>query len=80
MEAKRAALSEEQARATALAIERERLAVALERDATARREAAVSAIENWWDKYRVSLRDIESEREAAAEKLNGFARELGYAK
>ncbi len=38
-----------------------------------------SAFENWWDKYRVTLRDIEEERDAAKGRLDGFLEELGYA-
>jgi type I restriction enzyme M protein len=33
---------------------------------------------SWERKYLVSLRDIEKQREVAAEKLNGFLKELGY--
>ncbi len=32
-----------------------------------------------WDKYRVTFQDIETERDAAAKKLNEFLQELGYA-
>jgi type I restriction enzyme M protein len=35
-------------------------------------------VENWWDKYRVTLRDIEGEREKAVEIQGGFMQELGY--
>jgi len=80
LDAKRAALSETQAQAVVLEIERERLAADLDRYVAARRGLLVAALENWWDKYRVSLRDVEAERDAAAAKLDEFARELGYAK
>jgi type I restriction enzyme M protein len=43
-----------------------------------RRREITSAFENWWDKYKVTLKDLEVEREAAAGKLAGFLRELGY--
>jgi type I restriction enzyme M protein len=39
----------------------------------------VEAVENWWGKYRVTLRDIEGERDAAKGRLDGFLAELGYA-
>jgi type I restriction enzyme M protein len=43
------------------------------------RAQVVVAVENWWDKYRVPLREIEAEREVTAERLARFERELGYA-
>jgi type I restriction enzyme M protein len=39
----------------------------------------VAAYENWWDKYRVTLTDIERDRDAAAALLRGFVHVLGYA-
>jgi hypothetical protein len=44
----------------------------LDRRVTAHRQAVVSAVENWWQKYRVTLRDIEGERDAAKGRLDGF--------
>ncbi|HRX49367.1 MAG TPA: type I restriction-modification system subunit M [Spirochaetota bacterium] len=38
----------------------------------------VSYIENLWDKYKVTAREIETERDREAEKLNGFLKNLGY--
>jgi len=38
----------------------------------------VSYIENLWDKYKVTAREIETERDGEAEKLNGFLKSLGY--
>ena len=40
--------------------------------------AAVAAIENLWDKYAVTARQIEAERDAAAAKLQQYLVELGY--
>ena len=37
-------------------------------------------MESWWCKYRVTLRDIEGERDGAKAKLDGFLEELGYAR
>ena len=39
----------------------------------------VAAFENWWDKYRVTLTDVERDRDAAAAALRAFLRGLGYA-
>lgn len=38
----------------------------------------ISYIENLWDKYKVTAREIESERDIEAEKLNRFLKTLGY--
>jgi type I restriction enzyme M protein len=40
--------------------------------------ACVKAIENLWSKYAVTAREIEAERDAASEQLQGFLVELGY--
>jgi hypothetical protein len=32
----------------------------------------------WWDKYRVTLGELETSRDAARAKLEGFLVELGY--
>jgi type I restriction enzyme M protein len=45
---------------------------------TAHRQQVIAALEKWWDKYAVTLRDIESDRDAASAKLKGFLQELGY--
>ena len=50
----------------------------LDRRVTAHRQAVVAAVENWWSKYRVTLRDIEVERDSAKVGLDGFLQELSY--
>ncbi len=50
----------------------------VERYVAAQRKAVVAAFENWWDKYRVTLTEIERERDAAATELRGFLKGLGY--
>jgi len=52
----------------------------LDRRVVAHRQAVVAAVEGWWSKYRVTLRDIEGERDNAKAKLDGFLKELGYAR
>jgi type I restriction enzyme M protein len=74
----RATLSEPQAQTTVLAILRERLAAELEHYVTARRGLLVAAVENLWDKYHVSLQDLEATRDDATARLDEFARGLGY--
>ncbi|MCF5201430.1 type I restriction-modification system subunit M [Pseudomonas syringae] len=45
---------------------------------TAQRKQIVTSYEGWWDKYRVTLTEIEQKRDAAALALQGFLKELGY--
>jgi type I restriction enzyme M protein len=42
------------------------------------RHVVIAAFENWWDKYRIPLSVLETERDAAATRLAGFLKELGY--
>lgn len=50
----------------------------VERHISAQRQQIVAAFENWWDKYRVTLVGIEDKRDAAARKLQGYLKGLGY--
>jgi type I restriction enzyme M protein len=50
----------------------------VERYITSQRQQIVAAVENWWDKYKVTLTEIEQERDAAAKALQGFLKGLGY--
>jgi type I restriction enzyme M protein len=50
----------------------------LERYMTSQRQQIVAMFENWWDKYKVTLTEIETERDAAARQLGVFLKELGY--
>ncbi|PZS28064.1 MAG: restriction endonuclease subunit M [Pseudonocardiales bacterium] len=60
------------------ALEHDLLAEANDR-ITRHRRAVIAAFDTWWDKYRTPLSALEVEREAAAAKLAGFLKELGYA-
>ncbi|PRY64804.1 type I restriction enzyme M protein [Vreelandella songnenensis] len=42
------------------------------------RQQVVAAVENWWDKYQVTLTDIEQARDNAAKTLAGYLKGLGY--
>lgn len=44
----------------------------------AHRQLIISTLENWWDKYMISLHQIEADRATAAAKLAGFLKDLGY--
>lgn len=50
----------------------------VERYVAAQRKEVVAAFETWWDKYRVTLTDIEGKRDEAARALQGFLKGLGY--
>lgn len=50
----------------------------VERYIAAQRKQIVAAFENWWDKYRVTLTEIEGKRDEAAKALQGFLKGLGY--
>lgn len=76
---KRQALTAADCQETVLAIFKEGLRSELERYVVVHRQQVIAAVENWWDKYRVTLRDIETERDAAAKQLDQFLQQLGYA-
>lgn len=50
----------------------------VERYMSAQRKQIVAAFENWWDKYRVTLTEIEGKRDEAAKALQGFLKGLRY--
>lgn len=50
----------------------------VERYMAAQRKQIVAAFENWWDKYRVTLTEIEGKRDDAATALQGFLKGLKY--
>jgi type I restriction enzyme M protein len=74
----REALSDEDCRNLVLDILNEKLAGHLNSYVTTHRQEVIAAVENWWDRYRVTLRDIEGERESAAKNLAEVTVSLGY--
>lgn len=72
------ALDESGAAALLLAILRKDMQVILERYIAAQRQQVVATFENWWDKYRVTLVNVEQEREAAASALRKYLQDLRY--
>jgi type I restriction enzyme M protein len=72
------ALDEAGAAALLLAILRWDMQVIVERYVSAQRQQVVATFENWWDKYRVTLTNVEQERDSATESLRSFVRGLGY--
>ena len=71
-------LSEEKARELILAKLYDIAHGELERYLDAEKRSLVLGVENLWDKYAVSGRELEAERDATLRKLDGFLQELGY--
>ncbi|MBS0317990.1 MAG: N-6 DNA methylase, partial [Proteobacteria bacterium] len=71
-------LSAEQAAELLLTILHNDMRAIVERYIAAQRKAIVATFESWWDKYRVTLTEIEGKRDAAAQALQGFLKGLRY--
>lgn len=54
------------------------MTILLARYTRAQGQQVIGAFETWWDKYKVTLADIETERDAAARQLRDFFGTLGY--
>lgn len=74
-----AALDEDARRDLVLGVLRTALATRLDSRTAAARRLFEAAFRNWADKYAVTLRDLEAQREAAAARLETYLKELGYA-
>jgi type I restriction enzyme M protein len=74
----RAELTADQERDLVLRLTKNDLAAHLEAYVTTHRQQIINALENWWNKYAIALRQIEAERDAATTKLAGFLKDLGY--
>ncbi|AJY28973.1 N-6 DNA Methylase family protein [Burkholderia thailandensis 34] len=71
-------LSPKQAADLLLTILHNDMRAIVERYIAAQRKEIIAAFENWWDKYRVTLTEIEGKRDAAAQALQGFLKGLRY--
>lgn len=71
-------LTSDQAADLLLTILHNDMAAIVERYIVAQRKQIVADFEMWWDKYRVTLTEIENKRDEAALVLQGFLRELRY--
>jgi type I restriction enzyme M protein len=78
VETARSELDETSARELVLGILAAELRSILESYVGAQRGLVVSAFETWWDKYRVTLSEIERQRDLAAARAHSFLAELGY--
>ena len=71
-------LSAEDAAELLLTILHNDMLAIVERYISAQRKQIAAAFESWWDKYRVTLTEIEAKRDAAARTLRGFLKGLAY--
>ncbi|WP_182903754.1 class I SAM-dependent DNA methyltransferase [Microbispora sp. H10830] len=74
-----AALGHGSRRNLVLGVFRSQLSSRLESRTSAARRLFEGAFRTWGDKYAVTLRDLEAQREAAAARLDVYLKELGYA-
>ncbi len=72
------ALDEPKAATLLLSILRADMSAILERYIVRHRHQIVATVENWWDKYKVTLTEIERDRDAAAKQLQEYLKGLGY--
>jgi type I restriction enzyme M protein len=73
-------LTEEEARHLILKKLYDLVANELSRYLNAEKRGLIALVENLWDKYAVSSRELESERAETLKTLDGFLKELGYLK
>jgi type I restriction enzyme M protein len=74
----RAELTAAQERDLVLGLAKNDLAAHLGAYVNAHRRQIIATLENWWDKYAVSLRQIEAEHDVTSTELTGFLGDLGY--
>ncbi len=74
----RAALMPDDCRVLVMNMTHDDLLAQLDRYVAAYRTKVVAAVENWWDKYRVSLREIEVQREQYTSTLNQQLKIISY--
>lgn len=55
-----------------------KLTVNLESYVTAHRQEVIAAVENWWDKYKVTMNGIEEQREQMRYRLSNVLKGLNY--
>lgn len=78
LDSARRRLSDEQARELVLKLFLADVEALAEQEMARHRNLITDAFGGWWDKYRVTLDAIETERAAADAELTGFLRDLGY--
>ena len=71
-------LTDDECTVLVLVILKERFAGHLDSYVAAHRQEVIGAIENWWDKYMVTLKVIEKEKEHSAKGLSNILGDIGY--
>ena len=71
-------LSESEAQVLVLKLFENDLLAQLERYVTEHRQMVIAAVENWWDKYKVTLGEIAKEEEEVNRELDEMLKGLGY--
>jgi len=79
LESARAMLTADHVRDLVLDLSRVALLRVLSAGVTAHRHQVIAAVENLWDKYRLSLTERERTRADVGNRLDGMLKELGYA-
>lgn len=72
-------LDADQRRDLVLTVLRTQLATRLDSCTAAHRHLLQTVFRTWADKYAITLRDVETQRKAATERLDAYLEELGYA-
>jgi type I restriction enzyme M protein len=78
LEAARIALDDPDARTLVLDLFHADLRGEADQRVVRHRRGVVDAVESWWDKYKVTLSELQIEHDAAAAELARFLTELGY--
>ena len=78
LEKARGDLNTVECRELALQIFREDLGGQLDRYLTAHRRLVIAAVENWWEKYKISFHEIETEKSNTAGEVDDQFRRLNY--
>lgn len=76
--AARTQLSPEDAQILVLRVVRDSLADHVDACVTRHRQLVTGSLQNWWEKYAVTLRTLDADSETAKDRLNSFLAELGY--
>jgi type I restriction enzyme M protein len=74
----RSSLSRDDSQELVLQIARSLLAEHTDAYVTKHRHVVTAALENWWDKYAVTMRSLEGDREQIVARVTAFVKGLGY--
>jgi type I restriction enzyme M protein len=78
LDEERAALDDVEEQTLVLTVARTELADELSGYVDVHRQRVVAEFETWWDKYRTTMQNIKSRREATTAKLDAYLDQMGY--